>query len=70
MKTTLKAFYQSLDPKSKARYAKAAGTTTGYIECHLLYARKVPRPVLLRKLALASNGALKFEDLLEFFYQQ
>lgn len=63
-------YYQALDADARARYAKRAGTTRGYIEAHLVHARKVPRPKLLRQLAKASNGALTVPSLVEFFYQQ
>ncbi|HDR9497618.1 TPA: hypothetical protein QDC06_000820 [Burkholderia cepacia] len=67
----LKAFYRSLSASDKKLFAAAADTTTDYIEAHLVYARKVPRPDAMERLASACKqfGA-PFDKaaLLLFFY--
>ena len=64
-----KEFFLSLDSVSRARYAKRARTTTGYIAGHLLNRYKVPRKALMINLAKASNGAITLQDLINFFYK-
>ncbi|WAL81503.1 hypothetical protein OYT13_16825 [Pandoraea sp. XJJ-1] len=66
-----KAFYRSLSATDKRRFAQEAGTTTDYIETHLVYARKVPRKQSMDRLfdACKNHGA-KFDKagLIAFFY--
>lgn len=66
--TKLYNFYMAMTPEGRERYAKAAGTTRGHIECHLLYGRKKPRDELREALALASDGHLSHADVLAHFY--
>lgn len=66
-----KAFYHTLGSEERERFANAAATTTNYIECHLVYARKTPRPARMNMLyaACVEFGArFSHEDLLKFFY--
>lgn len=66
-----RTFYRSLPPALKPRFAEEAGTTTGYIEAHLIYARKFPRKGTFDRLwnACSTYGA-KFsrQDLQSFFF--
>jgi hypothetical protein len=67
-----KSFYQSLAADDRARFAEIAGTTTRYIEIHLVTRRKIPKPRLIASLAQAcvQFGAVITEpDLLSFFYR-
>jgi hypothetical protein len=73
MVTDFKKFYRSLDQKQRAEVAKRARTSIGYIETHLLVARRVPRPKLMTMLAAALiamgwNGSQK--DLVAQFYSK
>lgn len=67
-----KAFYQGLPADQRKRFAEIAGTTTGYIEVHLMTRRKMPKKALMAALA---NACLEFkapitqDDLLAFFYR-
>ncbi|WP_186215893.1 hypothetical protein [Burkholderia gladioli] len=67
----LKTFYRSLSAADKKLFATAADTTTDYIETHLVYARKIPRPESMERLVEACEqfGA-PFDKaaLLLFFY--
>lgn len=68
---TFKTFYRSLTPERQKEFASEAKTTTGYIEAHLVYARKVPRKDSMDSLWLACEkfGA-QFDKnaLLAFFF--
>jgi hypothetical protein len=67
-----KSFYQGLAVADRARFAEIAGTTTGYIEVHLVTRRKIPKPRLIASLAKACaqlGGAITEPDLLSFFYR-
>ncbi|WP_186092826.1 hypothetical protein [Burkholderia gladioli] len=67
-----KAFYQGLPSADRKRFAEAAGTSTAYIEVHLIPRRKIPKPPLMGRLADACRvcgGHLTQEDLLAFFYR-
>ncbi|MGQ7937334.1 hypothetical protein [Paraburkholderia sp. D1E] len=68
----LKTFYQGLSGDQRKRFAAIAGTSTAYIEVHLLPRRKMPRPRLIENLGnacAALGGAISQEDLLAFFYR-
>jgi len=62
-------YYKSLTQKQRAEYARRAGTTTGYIHCHLLAdpPRRVPRLKTIERMASATDGAVTFEELVEYF---
>lgn len=62
-------YYSKLDRQQRLAYAKRAGTTVGYIQNHLIRARKIPRKTLIQGLAEASDGALTEASLLAHFYQ-
>lgn len=67
-----KSFYQGLAASDRKRFAEIAGTSTGYIEIHLMSRRKIPKPALMESLAVACKefGApLTQSDLLAFFYR-
>lgn len=67
----LKTFYRSLSPDRKEAFARAANTTTVYIETHLVYARKVPRKASMDALwkACQEFGApFSREELIGFFF--
>lgn len=69
----LKTFYQGLSGDQRKRFAEIAGTSTAYIEVHLLPGRKMPRPRLIEKLGAACvelGGAITQEELLAFFYRK
>jgi hypothetical protein len=66
-----KDFYRSLDRSDREDYAKRAGTTTNYIEIHLMASRplrKIPRTPLMKALVDEARGACSLEDLLKHFY--
>ncbi|WP_024904493.1 hypothetical protein [Robbsia andropogonis] len=66
-----KGFYRSLDMASRERFASIADTTTTYIEVHLVYGRRIPRPKSMEKIfdACQQMGAsFSKADLLDFFY--
>lgn len=67
-----KGFYRSLDAESKKRFAAAAKTTTGNIEAHWVYARKIPGPTRMERLysACVEFGAnFTKAQLITFFYE-
>ncbi|WP_051423896.1 hypothetical protein [Bordetella petrii] len=66
-----KAFYHSLDPAQRQAFAEAAGTTTGYIEVHLVRAARIPRKDKMDALwgACQRFGAnFSRSDLIQFFF--
>lgn len=66
-----KSFYRSLPAERKEAFAKAANTTTVYIETHLVYARKVPRKASMDALWKACHefgATFSREELLAFFF--
>lgn len=67
-----KTFYQGLSADDRKRFAAIAGTSTRYIEVHLMSRRKIPKPALMASLADACaqlGAALTQDDLLAFFYR-
>lgn len=62
-------FYQLTQPERDS-FARRAGTTTRYIQCHLITHRKIPRPALMRKLVAASGNRVTLDDLLTHFYKK
>jgi hypothetical protein len=68
----LRTFYRGLPSALKRKFAEEAGTTTSYMEAHLVYARKLPRKDTFDRLWKACDAfGAKFsrEDLLTFFYR-
>ncbi|MGE8451751.1 MAG: hypothetical protein ACN6OP_14225 [Pseudomonadales bacterium] len=69
----LKSFYRSLPVEQREAFAKAANTTTVYIETHLVYARKIPRKAGMDALWVACSkfgACFSRQDLLAFFYER
>jgi hypothetical protein len=67
-----KGFYRSLDADAKKHFAVAAKTTTGNIETHWVYARKIPGPTRMERLfcACVDFGAVFTKaQLIAFFYE-
>jgi hypothetical protein len=70
-----KSFYVALPESRRAALAQRAGTTTNYIETHLIAPparRKVPNKPLMDRLALACTefGApFSKADLVAYFYE-
>ncbi len=65
-----KAYYRSLDRSEREAYAVRAGTTVGYLENHLVYARKMPRRDLIERLANATEGAVSLDEIIEHFFKR
>jgi len=68
-----KTFYRSLDADAKKRFAHAAGTTPKYIEVHLVYARRIPRPDKMEQLFAACQefgATFDIGQLIAFFYAE
>ncbi len=68
----LKTYYQGLSQDERKEFARLAGTSTAYIEVHLLPRRKIPKPPLLDRLAsacLKMGASISKADLLAFFYK-
>lgn len=66
-----KNYYQSLTPVLKLEFALEAGTSVHYINTHLVYGRKIPKPKLINGLTRACekyNAGISKEALLDFFY--
>lgn len=68
-------FYRSLPEERRSAFAESAGTTTRYIETHLIapaIRRKVPNKPLMERLAVACGefGApFSKEQLVAYFYE-
>ena len=65
----LRTYYYALDAAEREAFARRAQTTVGYIQCHLITRRKIPRPNSMRKLAAASENRVTLDDLLAYFYK-
>lgn len=65
-----KEFFLGLDAAKRQTFAKKAGTTVGYIQTHMIYARKMPRRKLFDGLvqACAKYDGPSKDELLAFFY--
>lgn len=66
-----KTFFQGLDDEQQQRFAEAAKAKVGYIRTHLIYARKMPKALLMNRLAHACEqfgSGISRGDLFEFFY--
>jgi len=67
-----KGFYRSLDAESKKRFAASAKTTTGNIETHWVYARKIPGPTRMERLystCVEFGASFTKAQLIAFFYE-
>jgi hypothetical protein len=62
-----KTWYRSMTAEEKQEFARRAGLSQQYIQVHLVYRRRIPRPDTMRKLAEASLGRLSYEDIVSFF---
>ncbi|MGH8592902.1 MAG: hypothetical protein ACREV3_03320 [Gammaproteobacteria bacterium] len=65
----LRTYFYGLDPIEREAFAQRAETTVGYIQCHLITRRKIPRLHSMRKLAAASDNRVSLDDLLAYFYK-
>lgn len=68
-----KAFFRSLSPADKTRFAERAGTTKAYITVHLVYARRTPRKEMIDHLFEACQefgASFDKPGLIGFFYQK
>ncbi|MGH8761239.1 MAG: hypothetical protein ACREVW_17315 [Burkholderiales bacterium] len=65
----LRTYYYGLNAAEREAFARRAQTTVGYIQCHLITRRKIPRPNSMRKLAAASGDRVSLDDLLVYFYK-
>ena len=66
-----KNYYRALPRAEREAFADRAGTTTTYVEIHLLArpeARKIPRPKLMAGLIAASDGNCSESEVLSHFY--
>ena len=63
-----KNWYRGLNRAEREAYAQRAGTTTKYIEIHLMQRHRCPRPDLMARLADATLGRVSYEDLVMFFF--
>lgn len=61
-------FYKSLSSQDREDYARRACRSRRYIETHLISRRKQPTKATMRCLADASNGAIDYQSMLNFFY--
>jgi hypothetical protein len=67
-----RGFYRSLDADAKTRFAAAAGTSPKYIEVHLVYARRMPRPDSMERIFAACKAfgaTFDMAQLIAFFYE-
>ena len=68
---SFKGFWRSLTPEQQQSLAADANTTTGYINAHLVYARKIPRKGKMESLwAACRKYGAQFEkhELIAFFF--
>lgn len=68
-----KSLYAGLNADQRKDFAEIAGTSRRYIECHLLYARKLPGAPLMQRLweaCEAYKAPFTRADLLKFFYPE
>jgi hypothetical protein len=64
-----KRYFYALSPSDREAFAEHAGTSVGYIQCHLITRRKIPRPEKMQRLVAASHGHVTLDDLLTYFYK-
>ncbi|MDM9639327.1 hypothetical protein [Acinetobacter nosocomialis] len=60
-------FILKMTPDELKQYAKAVGTTSGYLKTHLLYGYKEPRKNLRKALSEHSGGKVSEQEILEHF---
>ncbi|WP_024905455.1 hypothetical protein [Robbsia andropogonis] len=68
-----KEFYRSLPSEKREQFARIAGTSRAYIECHLVTRRKLPQRPMLNGLVSACEkmgSTLTREQVLSFFYDE
>ena len=63
----LRQYIDGLTELERADYAKRCGTTLKYLEVHIRYASREPRPALRRALATESGRQVSYEEVLEHF---
>ena len=67
MQTKYKCWYQGLPRIDREKYAREVGTTTRYLEVHLMQRRKCPGRDLMKRLAKHADG-MTLNDVLDHFY--
>ncbi|MCH7333863.1 hypothetical protein [Acinetobacter modestus] len=60
-------FILKMTPEELEKYAKASGTTSGYLKTHLLYGYKEPRKNFRKALSTASKGKVSETEILQHF---
>ena len=63
----LRDYIRSLSADQISIYAESCSTTPDYIRVHLVYAKKTPRPALLKALAFNSGGHVTELEVLQHF---
>lgn len=72
--SSLHRFFWGMPLDGRRQFAKRAGTKVGYLRTHLIppsggKPNRTPRIELMEKLAKASLGILRTEDVLAHFFQ-
>ena len=60
-------YIRSLSPVERDAYARRCGTTSKYLNIHILHSRKEPRKALRESLARESEGNVSINEVLEHF---
>jgi hypothetical protein len=64
---TLHSYWRGLSESDRLKFCKDAEVTYGYMETHLIHARKRPRMETIQKMVEASNQKLTHKSLFDFF---
>lgn len=60
-------YWKSLSDAERVTFCKKAGVAYGYMESHLIHARKYPHMKTIQAIVEASNQTLTHEGLFGFF---
>lgn len=63
-----KTYYRGLEQDDREAFADRAETSTNYIDIHLIPRHKIPRKESMKMLAKASEGAVSYLEIVDYFY--
>lgn len=63
-------YWSGLSEVEKGKFAGKSELSVNYINTHLIHKRKTPPLNKLKQMAYASNGALTYHGLCDFFVEE
>lgn len=65
-----KTYFRGLDQSEREAFAKRAETSADYVNIHLVPRNKIPRKENMKLLAEATQGAVSYSEIVDYFYKE